>query len=120
MADDPHGEAGFLHAIIGESLSAVTFVMDYIQLHFNGSGLTALTLPSIRISGRLWTASDEGWRDRLCERIGIVVRRAYIQEEELAIDFEDGARIAVSLRPSDYRGPEAINFSSPGQPLVVL
>jgi hypothetical protein len=83
-------------------------------------GLTALTPLTIRVSGRTWAAADDGWRDRLCERIGVVVRSACVREEEIGIDFEDGSRVTVSLRAEDYRGPEAVNFDAPGQPLLVI
>jgi hypothetical protein len=115
-APDP----GFLRPVVGEYLSAVTFVMDYVQLDFNGVCLTALTLPTVQASGRNWVAADQGWRDQLCERIGVIVRSASTNAEEIGIDFDDGSRISVSLRAQDYRGPEAINFDAPGQPMVVI
>lgn len=105
--------------IVGEYLSEVTFVMDYVQLVFNGPCLTALVLPTVHCGGREWSATDPGWRDSLCARIGGTVSSACLNGEELGICFEDGSRITVSLKEAHRRGAEAINFTAPGQPLVV-
>jgi hypothetical protein len=121
MPDMAEVDSTFLNPIIGESLGSVTFVMDYIQLDFNGPRLTALTLPVVRVSGKVRTVADPGWRDSLCERIGASVRSAYVRpDDELSIAFEDGSSIVVSLRAIDYRGPEAINFTAPGRLTVVF
>lgn len=109
-----------LQPIVGESLSAVTFVMDYVQMAFNGACLTALTLPTVCFEDRVWAPNEPGWRDTLCGRLGVVVRAADILDAELVIEFEDSARICVSLKASDYNGPEAINFSIPGKPSIVI
>ena len=63
-----------LQPIVGESLSAVTFVMDYVQMAFNGACLTALTLPTVCFEDRVWAPNEPGWRDTLCGRLGVVVR----------------------------------------------
>ena len=41
----PHG----LESLIGEQLSAVTFVMDYVQFQFDGAVLTAFTGPEAEV-----------------------------------------------------------------------
>src|SRR5258708_2491849 len=100
-----------LQALIGEQLSSVTFVMDYWQLAFDGHGLTVLS--RIAVSGpgwRVWDGDDQ-FRNRLCECIAHLVTGASLRPNELAITFDDGSTIEVSLKESDYVGPEAINFS---------
>jgi hypothetical protein len=42
-----------LQVIVGAQLSAVTFVQDYVQLHFDGPRLTAFSHPVVRL-GRLF------------------------------------------------------------------
>jgi hypothetical protein len=121
MSSDQQFDSNFLDPIVGECLSGVAFVMDYVQFQFDSALLTALILPAVRVSAALWTSGEPGWRDTLCERIGVVVQSAYAKEgEQLAIDFVDGSRVTISLHPSDYRGPEAINFRAAGGPLVVF
>jgi hypothetical protein len=94
--------------IVGEQLSAVTFVMDYVQLSFNGYGLTAITQPVVRVGTASVEWGQAGYRDTLCERITHIVRTASIVEgEEISIVFDDGSSIMVSLRQEDLRGYSA-------------
>jgi hypothetical protein len=111
-------EAAF-NQLVGSRLSAVTFVMDYVQCDFDAAKLTAYTVPTVREEGHTWSPTDSGWRDALCRRIGVVVRRVGRSNEELSIDFEDNSEIAVSLRDGDYVGPEAFMLSSNNHPFVV-
>jgi hypothetical protein len=70
-------------AIVGEKLSAITFVLDYWQLQFDG--LTINALSRLEVS-------------------------AGVQPEAFTITFEDRSSIKISLRWEDYRGPEAMMF----------
>src|SRR5580692_5452288 len=84
------GESMF-ESIIGEQLSSVEFVQDYVQLRFDGPTLTAFVWPELR------------------------------QGEAVIVEFEDGAIICVSLRAEDSVGPEAGHFtngSSPAEPIL--
>ncbi len=102
-----------LPEIKNEFLSSVEFVMDYIQLRFYGSTLTALTLPEVHEGGIVYRINEPGYRDALCHRIGLVVRDVEIHEEEnLTIHFVDGSSIRVSLREEDRLGPESATYSS--------
>ena len=97
--------------LIGEMLSSVTFVMDYIQLGFGGPVLNVITLPAVLVAGKRFTFGDAGFRDALCNQIGRTVRAAFLKEGESAhIVFDDGAQISVSLRPEDYRSAEALIY----------
>jgi hypothetical protein len=102
-----------LEAIVGGELSAVVFVRDYVQLQFDGAGLTALNLPVIKVGQKTLAFGQPGYRDALCERIGHAVRGACVKENEwILIDFEDGSTLSISLRPDDYSGPEAAIFNN--------
>jgi hypothetical protein len=105
---------------INEFLSSVEFVMDYVQLRFCGSTLTALASPEVREDGLVYRINEPGYRDALCRRIGVVVREVEIHEaEELAIHFVDGGSIRVSLREEDGLGPENAIYSSKADGLWV-
>ncbi len=105
---------------VGQRLTAVTFVMDYVQFHFDDCDLTAFTLPCMQDSGRIWSPKTVGWRDSLCCRIGMAVCQFDLHSEnELGITFEDGSRLTVSLKPADYTGPEAFTITVPNRPLIV-
>ncbi len=109
MVDDLNDS---LSQISGSILSSVEFVLDYLQLKFDGPTLTTYTQPSVSIGGKTISWGQSCYRDALCDRIGIrVVRTNIIDSVELTIDFEDAAVFTVSLRPEDYRGIEAVYFT---------
>jgi hypothetical protein len=112
-------EDNYLRAVIGEHLSGVCFVMDYIQLQFDRSGLSAFNPLTVSAENRLWSQRDAGWADALRARIGRTVQNAHATDIELIIEFDDEAKFRVSLRSEDYRGPEAFMFKSRDGPLVV-
>jgi hypothetical protein len=60
-----------LSSIENEYLSSVEFVMDYVQLYFCGPTLTAYAELDTREGDFSFKASDPGYRDALCRRIGI-------------------------------------------------
>lgn len=62
-------KSDYFSRIIGEQLSAVSFVMDYLQLQFNGYLLTVLTPLVVVSDDHSYTFADLGYRDALCERI---------------------------------------------------
>lgn len=38
-----------IEGLIGEELNVVSFVMDYVEFHFNGPVLRALTKPTVEV-----------------------------------------------------------------------
>src|SRR2546425_6399588 len=102
-----------LSPVVGAQLSSVEFVRDYVQLRFDGPCLTAFTPPMMRV-GKTWVKwGSPGYRDLLCDRIATTVCLAsVIEEKEIRIEFDDGALLAISLRPEDYSGAEAAMFDN--------
>jgi len=98
--------------IVGEQLSGVTFVMDYLQLQFNPPPtINAYTPVTVSLAGKTCVSGDDQFRNRLCDQITKIVKSVAIKEEEaFLITFEDGSMISISLKPSDYVGPEAMEF----------
>ncbi len=92
-------EEDLLQAIVGEQLSSVEFVQDYVQLRFDGPVLTAITQPVIQIGERMLRWGDPGFRDELCKRIARRVVSARIPSgNKVQISFDDGAVVEVSLK----------------------
>ena len=116
----PHQTANPLKVLEGVQLSSVEFVQDYVQLHFDGLTLTAITHPRINVLNQLLEWGMQEYRNALCDRIGKLVRHATtIPEQEIKIEFEDGSSISISLNPKDYRAAEAAVFNNPPNPTVV-
>jgi hypothetical protein len=104
----------------GEALSSVTFIHDYIQLHFGHSAISALSRTSVQIDGAAVQEGDDQFRNRLCEQIGKIVERFWLDRgTACVITFDDRSSISISLKKSDYQGPEAILISGPGHWLMV-
>jgi hypothetical protein len=109
-----------LKTIVGEQLSAVVFVQDYVQLQFDGSVLTAITCPTVSVREIRSEWGMPGYRDMLCERIGKIVRAVSVAEEqEILIEFDDASVISISLKPEDYRAAEAAIFYNGPEEWVV-
>ena len=101
-----------LVAIAAEQLSAITFVQDYVQLHFDGPMLTAITWPVVMIDGESFDFDTPGYRDRLCDFIAKQVARCYVRPgDRLQVDFKGYGSLLVSLKPEAYRSGEAVIFS---------
>jgi hypothetical protein len=100
-----------LHELVGNVLSSVEFVQDYLQMRFDGPCLTAYTPPSIRCGSKRFDWNQPGYRDELCGQIGRRIERSESDEQRILIAFEGGAEVSISLRPDDYCGPEAVQFS---------
>jgi hypothetical protein len=96
--------------ILGEQLSAVSFVQDYVELHFDGPVIRALANPIIIDAAGAVTFPDPGSRDRLCRLISETVRSVdLIDVLELRIHFAD-AHVVVPLDAARSRGPESMHF----------
>jgi hypothetical protein len=102
-----------LQVIIGAQLSAVTFVQDYIQLHFDGPRLTVFSHPVVIRGDQTFHWGNPGFRDALCSGIAQQVTAARIAySESICIEFADGSAIKIALKDADYLGAEAVSFDT--------
>ncbi|MBI3649415.1 MAG: hypothetical protein HY231_00010 [Acidobacteria bacterium] len=107
--------------IVGEKLSAVTFVQDYVQLHFDGPTLTLLNWPVVEVGESHVQFGMEGYRDKLCEQIGKQVLTASVAEEqEVRIEFTDRSFLFIALEPDDCRTAETVIFNNGNGGIWVL
>jgi hypothetical protein len=99
-----------LKQIEGEQFSSVTFVQDYLQLHFDGPTINVYNPLTIQNAKEKSSTGDNEFKNQLCNQIGKIVRQVLFQEREmLTILFEDDSSISISLDSKDYRCAEAIN-----------
>jgi hypothetical protein len=100
-----------LHRLENEHLSAVTFVHDYLQLHFNGPCLTAYVWPHIVTQKGTIAQGGAGYRDALCGLIGSMVERAFEElGARLVIQFAEGRTLEIPIKETNKEGPEAAMF----------
>lgn len=106
--DSLKSEIEILKSLENRELSAVTFVMDYVQLIFEEPCLNVYVWPLIRVRDSVFSLTTPGYRDVLCGQISKTVIRAYEEsKEKLLIEFENQVVIEISLREEDRNGPEA-------------
>jgi hypothetical protein len=98
-----------LESIVGAQLSAVTFVMDYIQLAFDGRCFTVLC-PCIVSSPNVTIRSGEiGFRDQICTAIARQVTSVQVCDATMTIGLQD-FRIAFDLTAPATAGGERLLF----------
>lgn len=95
----------------GRQLSSVEFVMDYLQLRFDGPCLTAYCPPIVVKCGRQYAVTDSGYRDAICEQIGHRVHHINIDDKAVVVLFPNGSSIMIALESGNCDGPEALQFS---------
>ena len=110
-----------LREVIGRPASAIAFVHDYVELHFDGQIVRALAAPSVRRDDAVISFPERGSRDALCELIGrkavnVIVRAG----ETIELRFDGDAVVQIPLTQEFRYGPEAAHFV-PGenQPIEV-
>jgi hypothetical protein len=97
--------------LVGEELSGVVFVRDYLQLQFDPPPEVSVLSATVVVCAGGSTAKfgEEGFADLILSMIGRVVGAVRVVEHEtFHVAFTDGSSIDVSLRPEDYCGPEAV------------
>lgn len=108
--------------LCGEELSAVCFVRDYVELHFDGPVIRAFSTLTVLIQGSTFTSDvSSDWRDRLCGFIGLIVQAVDIDENHsITLTFRDAWSLVISLRVSEGATPEAAHFVPfPGSSLMI-
>ena len=100
-----------VESLVGEELNAVSFVMDYVEFHFNGPVVRALTNPTVWIDTREARFPEAGSRDALCALIGREVLAVnHTPGERIDVELARGARLRIPLDEASYIGPEAAHF----------
>jgi hypothetical protein len=102
-----------LDAIVGEFLSSVEFVMDYVQLRFCGATLTIYTCPDVQTQHKYFVPATPGYRDALCTLIGATVEEVEVREGAyLRISFSEGRLISVLLESNGSSREHATFWST--------
>jgi hypothetical protein len=102
-----------VESLVGEQLSAVAFVQDYVELHFDGPLIRALVNPIVFSNGARISFPGPGSRDALCQFIGRKVLKVQLQEQaSLTCHFEGGDSITIPLDHNSHRPPEAMHFQA--------
>ena len=102
-------EFKFWDELIDCQLSSVEFVQDYLQLRFDGPTINVTNPLTLYANKTEITSWDAGFRDLLCGQITKIVEQVTFEPQKaLTILFVDKSLISISMRPQDYKSPEAI------------
>jgi hypothetical protein len=100
-----------LLGLVGEELSAVAFVRDYVEFIFDGPVLRALTNPVFEADGLRVQFPDPGSRDALCSLIGAMVRELTIRyDDRIELRIDGGHTLTIPLDAASRLGPEAAHY----------
>lgn len=101
-------DAVWVQQLVGQRLTGVTFIHDYVQVLFEDARLNADNPLTVATADAVRGRSDPLFYRDVVALIGQAVTQVRIVEgEELRIDLNDGTSLALSLRTADYTGPEA-------------
>ncbi len=105
-----------ISGIIGQELTAVEFVQDYLQLRFDGPLLTLFVWPDVFREEGSYAYGEPEFRNVLCAQLAGNVTAATLEENEaIEIEFENGVILRASLREEDLDVPETGQFSESGR-----
>ncbi len=90
-----------LEMLVGAEVGSVCFVRDYVELHFDGPILRALSDPVVEIAGIETTFPAEGSRDGLCLLIGKEIVAAREDTEALILEFGGSMLLRIPLVTSE-------------------
>ena len=85
--------------LVGEQLSAVCFVQDYLQLEFDGYKLTTYTTPLVETRPNEWrTYKHEQYKNELCRFIACRVEQVHSEPGRILLAFQGRSeRISLPL-----------------------
>lgn len=99
-----------LNVLIGEQLSSVTFVQNYLQLDFDGRRLTINEWPSVNTQNGEVRFGEPSYRDDLCSLIAKLVARSESNDSAVILLFEDGSSIRVDMDNSRFGQGDRVIF----------
>ncbi len=108
MMDNKRPDLG---SIVGDELSAVCFVRDYVELHFDGPVLRLLGEISVANSGEVQRENSEHFKNWLCRNIGRRLARVdTIDANEISLKFHGNDVIKVIGRQAGNEFAHYISF----------
>jgi hypothetical protein len=109
-----------IQCLVGETLTDICFVMDYLQFGFSGSKLNSYSCPHSNSAVGIIVFPKKGARDALCSFIGHNVTIIEVTEEALTLRFDMGT-IAIPLDSRSRTNGDAAEFHpTNNRPIIVF
>ena len=106
--------------LVGETVSSVTFVMDYLQLHLSSGPLNFYNWPAVATGHKRLQRSDVGYEDALCGFINRTITDVdELLDEGLKLEFADGSITVPLSVDKHFPCPEIAEFASRKGPWLI-
>jgi hypothetical protein len=103
-----------------KQITAIVFVLDYLQIQFDSAVLTFLEYPKVEINDVVFSFGEVEYRNRLCDLIGVTISDfSYIEDEQFGLLLKD-SKIYCSLNPLEYNAPEKVIFNDGNKNIVAF
>jgi hypothetical protein len=109
--------------LVGEDLSGIVFVRDYLQLQFNPPPQINVYSKRVVVSsgGRSAAFGEDAFANLAISLIGRFVREVHVDApKSFRIVFTDESEIMIALRSEHYEGPEAVDFQGRNNQWAVI
>lgn len=100
----------YCNGLVGQRLVTVVFTLDQIELQFEDINVHVYTELYFREGHRNILSKMPGWRDALCSCLDKEIAKAFVDEDDLIMEFTTGATLRFSLRPKDITGDCAVRL----------
>lgn len=111
-----------LKSIVGEYLSSIIFVIDYLQIGFSDYRFNMYSWPVVFIGNQTFTYANSGYKDAICSLIGETLTEIeeYL-DKGLTLGFKNASSIVLPLRVAkDFPGPEVAEFHGPNNKFLII
>jgi hypothetical protein len=97
--------------LVGGEISAVSFVADYMELHFHGPVLRALVAAILETPAGQWVFPEPGSREAMCNLIGATVAEVLVDDDQfIQIRCENGMVFTIPFEIAFRVDSEAAHF----------
>ena len=106
--------------LVGERLTSVTFILDYVQIGFDDAAALSVMCPiRVKSAAMMVNSGERSFRDQLCSAIGHPVDAVAVDEASLTISVSN-IEIELMFAAMDAKASEAIIFSNSDNQLMVF
>ena len=101
-------------AIVGQKLTSVVFIWDYLQFKFEDPDitLTVYTKPHVKANRISFSWHDFGVKDHLVDIIGKELISVEEQNDSFSFKFSNSSELIITSAENDDVSPEALDFRS--------
>jgi hypothetical protein len=86
-----------LSKLCGESIAAITFVEDYVQVEVRGGRMSILEPPRVEVQGRVLGHGDPDLAVELRACVGVSIRSIQVDEHRVQVELSNQTVLTIAL-----------------------